>query len=258
MNTTKNMIIKNYTMHLTMMIMSALVSFVGGTVLGFIFGLLVYALFVMLLYGDGADRGERASTLLATVEKLESENKDVDEQFKKQTFLKKRAVIAFLASSLPFALLAIVNLIFADPGSVSENTLGTITRIVFLPVTWLSRVITDLVGWELDGLWQSASSVYQGLLDYEGGLDISLLPAAMNTTASFATAYNLHYVTILRASFIVLAFIPPAAQMIGYLQGPKLRDKKMKEIAKGTRKKRKKLKVFGNKKSGPRQMKPEV
>ena len=258
MNDTKGMIIKNYAMHVTMMFLSLLVTFVGNSILGFIFGALIYFTYVMLQYGDGADRGEKACTLTATVQKLESENKNVDEMLKKQMFSKKRAICAFLASSLPFAILAILNLVFADPNSVSENLLGSITRIVFLPAAWLNRILMELVGWDLEGLWQSSSNIFTAFLDYGEGLELSLLPETLNTTATFAKAYDVFYITILRCTFIVMAFIPPAAQMIGYFQGPKLREKKLKEIAKGTRKKRKKLKVFGNKHNGPKQAKPEV
>lgn len=258
MNDTKSMILKNYTMHLTLMVLCMMVSFVGNEIVGAIFGVLIYATCTILQYGDGADRGERACTLNATIEKLRSEGKNVDENLLKQTFSKKRALTSFLASSLPFALLAIVNIIFADSTSVSENMLGTITRIVFLPLAWLNRLLGSLVGWDLTGLWQSGSAVYDTFGAFGKGLDLSLVSNAVSGIGAYAVAYDLYYITILRIAFVVFSFVLPAAQTIGYLQGPKFREKKLEEIAKGTRKKRKKLKVFQTRNTKPRIRKPEV
>lgn len=258
MNNTASMIKKNYTMHLTMMILCAMVSFVGNEILGFIFGILIYAIFVILQYGDGADRGERACTLSATVEKLQSEGKNVDPQMLTQTFNKKRALISVLASSLPFAILALVSLILADPNSVSENVLGTITRVVFLPLAWLNRLLTSLVGWDLDGLWMSGSAVIGTMESFGEGVELLNVSDAVAGIGVYAKSYDVFYITLLRAAFVVFSFVPPLAQAIGYLQGPKFRQKKLEDIAKGTRKKRKKLKVFQNRSAQPRHRKPEV
>lgn len=70
-------------------------------------------------------------------------------------------------------------------------------------------------------------------------------------------AYDLSYLTTMRILYIPAAFLSPLAMMIGYMQGPRMHKKKMDDIAKGSRRKKKKLKVFGRARQ-PKQVKPEV
>ncbi|MBR3927843.1 MAG: hypothetical protein IKJ65_02435 [Clostridia bacterium] len=254
MNTTKSMVIKNLTMHLTMMIFSMLVSFVGKPIIGIIMSLAVYFIYIFMMYADGAERGERACTLSATVKKLEDEGKSVDEKMKKQMFEKKKAIKAFVISALPLVLLAVVNVLFAEKSGIHENFLGTITRIVFLPCAWLTRIFTELVGWNIDGALELSRNLFQ-TIEYSG---INFMTAAetLNNTQPLIVAYNAQYIMILRLLFIPFSVIPASAMMIGYLRGPVFREKKLKEIEEGSRKKRKKLKV--NKKTKTRVVRPEV
>lgn len=254
MNTTKSMVIKNFTMHLTIMLFSALVSFVGKPILGSILSLSVYILYIFMMYADGAERGERACTLTATVEKLQAEGKIADVMMKKQMFEKKKAVHAFIFSALPFFLLAVLNVIFSEPGSIFENTLGTITRIVFLPCAWLTRIMTELVGWNMDGLFEMTKGIFSAI-DYSG-INFTTLSQSVENASQLVYSFDAHYVTLLRILFIPLSVVPSFAMMLGYLAGPKYREKKLKEIEEGSRKKRKKLKV--NKKTKTRVIKPEV
>lgn len=258
MNDIKGMTVKNFSMHLTMMVLCAMVSFVGNEIVGSIFGILIYATIVILQYADGADRGERACTLTATVEKLAKEGKDVDESLRKQTFCRKNAVKAFLYSSIPFAALALANLIFADPSSVTDNLLGVITRIVFLPLAWMNRLLTSMIGWNLEGVWESGSRMFSAFGTYHTGLDFTLVSDAVQGIGTFAQAYDIHYLTILRVGFLVFSFVPPLSMMIGYFQGPKYREKKLQDIAKGSRRKRRKLKVFNHRNTQSRKRGPEV
>lgn len=254
MNTTKSMVIKCLTMHLTMMVFSLLVSFVGKPIIGIILGAVIYGVYVFMMYGEGAERGERACTLSATVSKLESEGRIVDQNMKKQTFEKRKAVKAFIISSMPLFLLALANVIFGANGEIHENLLGTITRIVFMPCAWLTRIFTELVGWNIDGVVELSNTLFAAV-DYNG-IDFSKVADTAKNTLTLVTAYNAHYITILRLLFIPLSFVPSFAMMIGYFAGPKFREKKLKEIEEGSRKKRKKLKV--NKKSKARVARPEV
>lgn len=254
MNTTRSMVIKCFTMHLTMMLFSLLVSFVGKPIIGIILGIAVYFVYIVMMYAEGADRGERACTLSATVSKLESDGKTIDESMKKQMFDKKKAVSAFIIASLPLFLLALINVILAESGSISENFLGTVTRIVFLPCAWVTRIFNELVGWNIDGVLDLSKAIFS-TVDYSG-INFVKAAAASNTSMQLVTAFNAHYITILRLLFIPFSFFPALSMMIGYLRGPKLREKKLKEIEEGSRKKRKKLKV--NKKTKTRVARPEV
>lgn len=254
MNTTKSMVFKNLTMHVTMMVFSLLVSFVGKPAIGIIMGLAVYAVYVFMMYADGADRGERACTLSATIAKLESEGKIVDASMTLQRFEKKKAVKAFIISSLPLFLLAVVNLILATPGSIHENLLGTITRVVFMPCAWITRLFTELVGWNVEGAMELSKDLFAAV-EYSG-INFTTVAGLNVSNETLAYAFNAHYITWLRILFIPFSCVPSLAMMIGYLQGPRYRQKKLKEIEEGSRKKRKKLKV--NKKTKTRVVRPEV
>ena len=254
MNTTKSMVIKSLSMHLAMMLFSMLVSFVGKPIIGILMSLAVYIIYVFMMYADGAERGERACTLSATVQKLESEGKNIDDKMRKQMFEKKKAVSAFIIASLPLFLLAVANVIFANHGTISENFLGTITRIVFMPCAWLTRTFTELVGWNVEGAMEFSKNIF-ATIDYNG-IDFMKVASAVKNTQQLSSAFNAHYITILRLLFIPLSMVPSFAMMIGYLQGPRFRVKKLKEIEEGSRKKRKKLKV--NKKTKTRVARPEV
>ncbi len=253
MNTTKSMVIKCLTMHLTMMLFSLLVSFVGKPIIGIILGIAVYFVYIVIMYAEGAERGEKACTLSATVSKLESEGKNVDEKMKKQMFEKSKAIKACIYASLPLFLLALANVIFAENTGVYENFLGTLTRIVFMPCAWLTRTFNELVGWNIDGALDLSKAIFASV-DYSG-IDFTKV-AALKTTAQLVNAYNSHYIMILRLLFIPFSFIPSLSMMVGYLRGPKFREKKLKDIEEGSRKKRKKLKV--NKKTKTRVARPEV
>lgn len=254
MNTTRNMVIKCLTMHLTMMLFSLLVSFVGKPIIGIIMGAAVYAVYVFIMYAEGAERGERACTLSATVQKLEGEGKSIDDKMRKQMFEKSKAVKAFLIASLPLFLLAVANVIFAENGAIHENTLGTVTRIAFMPCAWITRIFNELVGWNMDGVLKLSSDLF-GTVEYSG-MNFAKAAEAAKNVSNLVTAYNAHYITILRILFVPLSFVPPFFMMVGYMRGPFFREKKMKEIEEGSRKKRKKLKV--NKKTKTRVARPEV
>lgn len=255
MNNAAGMIRKNYLIHLTMALLCALVTFVGNEYLGFALGAVIYATFMILQYGDGCDRGERACTLTATMEKMLSEGREPDQKLRSQTFDKANAVKAFLYSSLPLALLAGVNVLLADTSGVGENTLGMITRLAFFPAAWLTRLMTALVGVDYAGALDASNAVFGNLS--RAGFDFPSLLNQLAGIETYAYAYDFHYLTWLRVMYIPISFISPLFMMLGYLQGPKMRLKKLEEIKKGTRRKRKKLKVFGKPKQ-PKQMKPQV
>lgn len=256
MNNTWGMIKKNIATYVTTAILCALVAFVGNMWLGGLLGLLIFAGFAVMQYGEGCERGERACTLRDTVDKMRKEGREPEEVMLKQLYDPSMAVKAFLISSLPLTLLALVNLILADPHSVSESILGTVTRIVFFPAAWLTRLLAESVGIDYAGTMQAITGVVGSLT--RGGIDFGAAIGSLSGVADYAVAYDLYYLTILRIGYIVVSFIIPAAMMIGYMRGPRLREQRLKDIAKGTRKKARKLKVFNNKPRQRKQMKPEV
>ena len=255
MNNAWGMVKKNLLTHLTMGVLCALVTFVGNAWLGTAFGALIYVTFLILQYGDGCDRGARACTLRDTIGKMKNDGKTPDDRMLAQTYNPACAVKAFLISSLPLALLALVNLILANPDAVSETVLGTVTRIVFFPAAWITRLFTEKVGIDLSGALKAADGIFASLA--RSGVDFETALRNLSGIGEYAAAYDLQYLTVMRAMYIPAAFLSPLAMMIGYLRGPRLREKELADIAKGTRRKAKKLKVFGKAKQ-KKQIKPEV
>ena len=92
-------------------------------------------------------------------------------------------------------------------------------------------------------------------IDYSG-INLASVIDAAHTGTQLVSVFDAHYITLLRLAFIPLSVFPSLAMMIGYLQGPRYRAKKLKDIEAGSRKKRKKLKV--NKKTKTRVVRPEV
>lgn len=255
MNNTWGMVKKNILTHLTMGVLCALVTFVGNAWIGTGLGALIYVTFLIMQYGDGCDRGERACTLRDTVSKMKKDGKTPDDRMLSQVYNPSIAVKAFLISSVPLALLALVNLICANPNSVSETILGTVTRIVFFPAAWITRLFTEKVGIDLSGALKAADGVFASLA--RSGVELKTALSNLSGIGDYAVAYDLFYLTVMRALYIPVAFSVPLAMMIGYLRGPKMREKQLADIAKGTRRKAKKLKVFGKPKQ-KKQIKPEV
>jgi len=257
MNNVWGMVKRNITTHLTIGILCALIAFVGNMWIGFALGAFIYFAFLVIQYADGCDRGERACTLRDTVEKIKKEGKQPDDTMLKQVYNPSMAVKAFLITALPLCALAVINLLLADPEAVNETTLGTITRIVFFPAAWLTRLFTEMVGMDYTGVIKATNSVVGAIgrtgINYQAAIE------SLSGVTTYAVAYDLYYLTIMRVCYIVISFLAPAAMMLGYMRGPKLREQRLKEIAKGTRRKAKKLKVFGSSKPRERkQAKPEV
>lgn len=255
MNTMWGMVRKNWTMQIIMAVLSIIVSFVGNLWLGIGLGFAIYIIFIVMQFGDGADNGEKACTLTATIEKVEAQGRTPEARMLKQKYEPKKAVKAFVISAAPLFLLAVANLIFANPNAVGENMLGVITRLVNLPIAWISRLMTEMVGIDYTGAFRAGDMVFSAIT--HEGVNYAQLISDVATVETYATAFDVHYLTWMRIAFIPLTILPSLSMMIGYLQGPKYREKKLKEIQMGTRKKRKKLKVFADKKQ-PRRMKPEV
>ena len=92
MNNTWGMVKKNIVVHLTAALLVALVAFVGSAWLGCLLGAAVYFAFLVMQYADGADRGERACTMTATIQRLEAEGKQADDRMKKQVYAPVNAV----------------------------------------------------------------------------------------------------------------------------------------------------------------------
>lgn len=197
--------------------------------------------FCIMCYNDGGFRGEHDCTLERTVEKRIEEGKSVDEETKKQVFNKKNALVCILVAGIPLCLLATANLIaspYYPAMEVQEET-----------------VQSD------DPFYYDSSSVGAQREEVED-------PAAalrVITRVCFLPLLPLYTIlqnntTLLYILFIPFSFVMPACMAAGYLNGPKIREKKIEEIARGKVRKRRGLLVggMGGKTKGPRQPKPKV
>ena len=84
--------------------------------------------------------------------------------------------------------------------------------------------------------------------------DLLQKSAGMNSVYTFVTDYS--PLKLLNILYIPLALMPPAAQLIGYLRGPKLRAKTLNDMMKGSNKKLRRMRKTRS--HQPRVQKPEI
>lgn len=222
----------------------ALVSFAGGAAFGITFGLTMYTVYVIMMFGEGGGMGEHGCMIRDSQLKLQAEGKSLDDKTLLGIYNPTKAAITCACIALPLFLVALANLIFADPGAVYENKLGVITRILYLPEAGLTRFCTESIKTDISGAI-SAGKAAVGVLDY-GSMDFEGMLNATSRIGAYTYATDVSALTIMRILYLPAGLLPYAAYMVGYLQGPRLREKTLKEMMKGSRKKKKKLKVFGN------------
>lgn len=168
----------------------------------------------MLVYGEGAYRGERACTLAASLENYRAEGRTPSAEDEKQAWKWVNGLQAALIAWIPFAVVALFNIV-AQSGvfgsvqgqvGVAEIT-NVVVRVLFMPY----NVVYDLVSQEV-------------------------LPYVL----------------------LMVSLIMPAVLMAGYLQGPRLRKKKLKEIELGKKRKLRKMKKGERQPKPPKPPKAEV
>lgn len=190
---------------------------------------------MLMAYNEGAYSGEKACTLAASLEKQMKEGRLVDEKLRAQVYDRKVAAWILAIGCAPFLLMSAANAIVAPfyPESVVEETQEA-----------------ELEKKESEGGFQ---------FDYEADEAESQPVNWVNVITRlafmpFVSVYDLVGSRTLNALFFLFSLPLPAACSVGYWMGPKLRDRKLREIAKGKKRKMRKLKV--NQK--PRRPKAEV
>ena len=188
---------------------------------------------MLMAYNEGAYSGEKACTLTASLEKQIKEGRNIDASLRAQVYNKKIAAWILIVGSAPFLLISTINAIAApfypeitSEPAVEESAEQTAGSFEFdysdeeeeaAPVNWANVIAR-----------------------------VAFMP--------FVSVYTLVRGNVLNALFFPFSVLMPSACAVGYYMGPKLRDKKLHDIAKGKKRKMKNLKV--NKK--PRQQKAEV
>ena len=246
------LVVKGLGLYVVMAIVSAITAFAGSTVLGVILSGLLYIAFVVLMYAEGASAGEHQVGISDMVSRLRQEGKQPDARLLKSTYDPKKGICAFLILSLPLVALAVVNLILA-PSSANENTLGIITRVVFLPQAFLTVLLNSLVKLDISGAMEAGKAVLRGI-GYDG-LDINGIIAATGKVGTYAFASDTSSLTLMRILYIPFSVLPPLAMLFGYLQGPRLRKRTLDAMMSGSRKKQRRMKKQNR---GFKPAKPEI
>ncbi len=216
-------------------------------------GWLLYTLNALLLLGFGAlvlndcaYQGEKAAKTLAMIEKKRAEGLSVDPLYEKQAFSKRNAVYLLLTAALPLLLLAAVNLA-CEP---------------YYPVVEVSAEAEMPVEEEAEPLPYDEGAFPEANAEIpEPEEPMSRVVLLMVITRAlfmpFLGLYTLVSAHVLYILFLPLSLLLPTAGAIGYLQGPKLREKKLDDIEKGKKRKMRNLRV-NKKPRTPRSARPEV
>ena len=218
--------------HLLMIFIGLL--FVGGvtnTVLSIIMNVMLLLGVMAMAFNEGSYSGEKACTLAVSLEKQLKEGRRIDEKLKAQVYDRKVAAWIMIFGAAPLLLLSTINVIVAplypEPVAVIEEAEDAVGSFAF---------------------------------DYDDEKQEETVPINVVNVISrivfmpFVTVYNMVSSSVLNALFFLFSLPMPLMEAIGYLNGPKMREKKLKDIARGKKRKMRNLKV--NKK--PRQQKAEV
>lgn len=254
----------------TLMILCLLfLAFMGGTTfwLQAILNIALLAGFAMIMLNTGGYRGEKAASLSATLEKRRADGHSVDPQQEQEAWSKKTALVGYLTATLPFLLLAVVNLLYYPLYAARLETLPP------MPAQEEESVLDEAERARLSELTDPALVDPQndpGLVPVDvadPGEVTQFAPEYTNWVSTVTRVAFMPYVSLisllndnpylLYALFIPLSLVMPLFGTIGYLMGPRLREKKLKDIEKGTKRKKRNLKV-NKKPRQPREPKHEV
>ncbi len=184
----------------------------------------------LLVYSEGAYNGEKACTLGVTVEKQIKEGRPVDENMRAGVFNRKIAAWILILGAAPFLIVSAVNAAVAP----------------FYPEVIMEREEED----------------ESTLGSFEFDIDAVQDAKPQNVVNIFARLIFMPFVGVypmVRGNLLNLLFFPfslllPAVSAAGYLSGPRMREKKLRDIARGKKRKMRNLKVHRK----PRQPKAEV
>ena len=218
--------------HLLMALIGLIfISGMGGAWYGLLVNAALILGMIVMALNEGAYHGEKACTLAVSLEKQIKEGRRIDEKLKDQVFNKKIAAWILIIGSLPFLLVSAVNAIVApfypeitvDEMQVAESTVGSFEfnyeeqeteEAIVNPVNIVARLV--------------------------------FMP--------YVSIYTLVSGRVLNALFFLFSLLLPGAEAVGYLLGPKMRERKLKDIARGKKRKMRNLKVHKK----PRQPKAEI
>ena len=221
---------KTWGLYAVLVLLSVLfVSGLGGGVLAVLLNAALLLVFLVLMFNEAAYNGEKACTLAATLDKQVKEGRSVDERLKKQVFSRRTGVIMLAICLVPFLLVSTVNLIAAP-------------RVMDMSAPAVPEE-QEAFSYDPDAVQEAAPVCRPNIV-------------ARLVYMPFVTSYSHVNNGTLNALFMLYAFIAPLTAFCGYMLGPKLRQKKLHDIALGKKRKARNLKV--HKQRTPRGPKAEV
>jgi len=251
MSTGARLTLRTYLMYLADALLCGLflMSFADWVIVQAVVCLLLLIGFCMMCYNEGGWSGEKDVTLDRTAEKRIEEGK-MNKADYVRAFNKKHALACFLAASIPLCALAVANLAvspaYPEPTALTEQTENT--QDPFYYNDSAAQIAEEA----------AANPEPAGQMALRVGTRVAFVPLL-----PLFTLLHEHR-TILYIIFIPFSFVMPACTAIGYLNGPRIREKKIEELARGKVRKRKGLLVgenyVQNQKQQParRQPKPKV
>ncbi|MBR0463778.1 MAG: hypothetical protein IJJ23_05260 [Clostridia bacterium] len=192
------------------------ISSIGNNVLLTILDVALIVVFGFLIFNTGAYNGEKACTADATLEKQLKEGRRVDETLRDQGFSKKTGLQAFIICLLPFLIMSVVNLIVAPMIPEPEPT-----EVVEHEAFYQEDEDPDAEPQRINYMRVATTIVYM----------------------PYVFSFNLVSRPTLNWLFLLYAFIMPGCMYAGYMTGPAMRKKKLRDIALGKKRKQRNLKV---------------
>jgi len=232
MNISLSYAMKTWGIYLVLMLLCLLfLAGSSGSAIMTILNIAVLIGFLLLAFNDGAYNGEKACTLEASIEKQLKEGRIIDEKLRKQVFSKKTAAVMLAICLAPFLLVSVLNLAVAPLFPVEEAQVEEQEREPF--------------SYDYD----AAQNADPGKINV-----VNIVARVMYMPYVFS--YSLVSAGTLNLLFLLYAFPAPLAAFAGYLAGPALRRKKLRDIALGKKRKMRNLRV--NRRKGPRGPRAEV
>ena len=194
----------------------------SATVLGIILNVALLIGFGLLLFNEGGYNGEKACTLQASLDRQIKEGRSVDQEQYAQTFSKKNALRMFLVMIAPFVIVALINLavfpLYPEPDTDAAA---------------LDTPAVSSTGFVVDDVTEPDEGAAPAPTNW-------VLVVTRLLFSPFFALYSLK-ASLLNWLFLPLGLVFPACDAAGYLCGPRLRDKKLKDIARGKRREMRKM-----------------
>ena len=119
----------------------------------------------------------------------------------------------------------------------------------------MTRWCNEAVKTDISGAAAAAKATLNAF-DY-GTVDYKKLISDVSQIKVYAFASDMKTLELMRLLYIPLGVLPAIAMLVGYLRGPKLREKTVSDMLKGSRKKQLRMRR-ASRQHQPRQAKPEI